>query len=801
MNRNLLLLFFSLCSFFTYAQLNMSFVGQIDYDQDLSDCWGYAAPDGTEYALVGLRNGVSIVSLADPANPVEVDFVPGANSGWRDIMTWGEHAYVTNETGNGVAVIDLSPLPDSVNAFDWQPNISGLGTINSCHNLWIDEGGFLYLCGCNVNNGGLLFVDVATNPGIPIYLGANAPVYSHDVFVRDSIAYSAEIEVGAFSIYDVKDKNNPMVLASQETPSLTTHNVWLSDDSNILFSTDETGNAPVTSFDVSDFTDIRELDQFVPLETLGTGVVPHNVHTWQDFLIISYYTDGCILVDGSRPENLIEVGNFDTFIPSGSGFIGAWGAYPYLPSGLVLVSDIGDGLFILEPNYVRACYLEGAVTDAVSGLGIFGASVDILTDNAISSSDLLGDYATGTAIPGSYSVEVKKPGYESKVVADVMLENGIVTDLDVELDPLPSFSYTGKVIDAVDGLPVENAKVLIANSDFEYELTTDAAGNFEIGTFYNGDYEIIAGKWGFKTTFMNATGIDENNNTVIVELEAGIEDVFSLDLGWEITGSAFQGQFELGDPIGLNPPEVGGIFIQPEDDVAEDQGNSCYYTGNVADLQGGIQIAGTTIATSPIFDMSTMNDPRVSFYTRLFTANISNNIPTVGNDPLVVKISNGIETKQVATIVHESLFEAPEWTYMEVIVGDTITPTANMQIIFEIGDLDPNFQDVAEAGFDYFQAYDADPINSTNEIIMEGLQLSVAPNPSSNQFYVDYQIDASLDNGTLEIYNLLGQSLEQIPLDQASGRKTVGADLRPGIYFIRMSGHDFSSKAIRLIKR
>ena len=41
---------------FSFAQpnLNMSLVGQLDYDATLNDIWGYTAPDSTEYALVGL---------------------------------------------------------------------------------------------------------------------------------------------------------------------------------------------------------------------------------------------------------------------------------------------------------------------------------------------------------------------------------------------------------------------------------------------------------------------------------------------------------------------------------------------------------------------------------------------------------------------------------------------------------------------------------------------------------------------------------------------------------------------------
>ncbi|NNE56236.1 MAG: choice-of-anchor B family protein, partial [Flavobacteriales bacterium] len=301
-----------------FSQLNVSYVGQITYDVNLSDIWAYEAPDGTEYGLVGLFNGVSIVSLEDPSNPVEVQYISGVGSTWRDIKVWEDHAYVTNESGDGIAVIDLSDLPNSAPSFNWTPDVMGMGELQTAHNIWIDEFGVAYLVGCNVNGGGMIYVDVTVG-GEPEIIDVGPSIYSHDVYVEDNMAYCSEIYAGSFAIYDVTDKTNTIFLGSQETEAQFTHNTWRSDDGTILYTTDEVGGAPVGSYDVSDPSDIIELDQFQPFATLGDGVIPHNVHVWGDWLIISYYTDGCIIVDGSNPTNLVEVGNFDTFIPQSTG--------------------------------------------------------------------------------------------------------------------------------------------------------------------------------------------------------------------------------------------------------------------------------------------------------------------------------------------------------------------------------------------------------------------------------------------------------------------------------------------------
>jgi len=99
-----------------------------------------------------------------------------------------------------------------------------------------------------------------------------------------------------FLFNDVTDKENYLTLGSQTTDFNFTHNAWLNDEGNVLFTTDEIANAPVGSYDVSDLNDIQILDLFKPYETLGDGVIPHNVHVWNDWIIISYYSMGVLLL-------------------------------------------------------------------------------------------------------------------------------------------------------------------------------------------------------------------------------------------------------------------------------------------------------------------------------------------------------------------------------------------------------------------------------------------------------------------------------------------------------------------------
>jgi len=689
-----------LCSLFAFAQLNMSLVSQVQYQQNLNDVWGWVDPDtGEEYAIVGTTTGTSIVSLADPANAVEVQFIPGPQSTWRDIKSWDHYVFVTNETDNGLLVIDMSGHPNNITWFDWEPMLTDVDgqtkQLDACHNLYIDEFGWCYLAGCNLNNGGMLFVDVFSTPGTPQFVGYGASVYAHDVYARDNRMYASEIYGGNLTIYDVTDKLNVQALASQQTPFAFTHNAWLNDAGDVVFTTDEQANAPVAAYDISDLSDIKELDQFVPIATLGTGVIPHNVHVWQDWLIISYYTDGGIIVDASKPDNLIEVGNFDTFF-GGSGFSGVWGAYPFLPSGLVLLTDIGNGLYVMEPNYVRACWLEGTVTSSQTGAPIANATIEINSAQPnLGTTDINGKYQTGQALPGTFDVLFQAPGFYPKTVS-AELENGVLTTLDVQLDPFPNVDISGKVVRASDGAPIPNARVFIHSLDNngDFASVTDANGDFSLSAVVIGNYEIKTGAWGYHSIILNDFPIDLTSSDLTIELEQGYRDEFLLDLGWETESTATTGDWELGEPVGTN---FQGGFFNPEFDVDDDLGDWCYVTGNGGGGAGNDDVDnGVVTLISPPMDLTGYNEPILNY--RAWFRN-GGGQGTPPNDALEVRISNGTDEVVVETIT-ESL---PVWRPSpEVVISDLLPITSNMRVIFETSDL-PGSGHLVEAAVDAFE--------------------------------------------------------------------------------------------------
>lgn len=518
------------------AQLNMTLKSNLKFDKNLSDIWGYVDETGKEYALVGLRDATAIVDISDPENPNLISEIPGPASVWRDIKTFGNHAYViTDRDGDGLHVLDLSNLPnplDSTDHYFWAPTFLQFDStqLSVCHNLYIEENtGVAYLAGCNINRGGVIAVDV-TNPDSLHTLGFMDARYSHDVFVRNDTVYSSDINAGFFSIMDATDKTNPSLLMTQQTPRNFTHNTWLSDDSKVLFTTDERGNAPVAAYDISDFSDIRLLDEFRPSASLGKGLIPHNVHVLNDFLITSFYKEGVIITDASKPDNLVEVGNYDTYPIAGdfSGFSGSWGAYPFLPSGLILASDIGNGLFVLEPTYKRAAYLEGMIVDAQSGIPIPNVSVEILSDVPnLDNSQASGSYKTGQVDAGTFTVDYSKPGYESKQV-EVQLVSGEVVIMDIALTK-KRLTINQETISCGDSIRIQFSPNIQDFPGYRWTFLDGVPFN-DIST----NPEVLYVSTGMYTVRLE--GLDENGNVVsTLEQEVQVKDVPSAD--FEITAN------------------------------------------------------------------------------------------------------------------------------------------------------------------------------------------------------------------------------------------------------------------------
>ncbi len=450
----LLIFFTTLCSFAQNTNIvqrsQVSFAGQT-----LGNICGYAA-NGREYALVGGQKAFIIMDVTNPDVPKQIIQIPGINNLWKEIKTYKNIAYVTTEGGGGLQIIDLSGLPDTnLTAYKVYSYVGDtarnkvdttiIGKMGAFHALHVDTTkGFVYLFGgsATVSNGAVI-LDLKPDPYRPKYAGKfnigpviNNSTYIHDGYVDNDTLFAGMIYNGNFTTVDCRNKLAPVVLASTTTPLAFTHNVWLTPDRKTILATDERTNSYLASYDISNLSNIKLLDK---VRNLSDSSIVHNTHILRNgnYAVSSWYKDGINITDITRPQNMVVVGTYDTYPQGkGDGFAGAWGVYPFLPSGNLVVSNYesSGGMFVLTPQYKRACYLEGIVRDSLTRALLSGVNIKInstdLDKKAVS--DIAGNYKTGQVTPGTVSVTFTKTGYRTKTV-NVALVSGEVSLRDVEL--------------------------------------------------------------------------------------------------------------------------------------------------------------------------------------------------------------------------------------------------------------------------------------------------------------------------------------------------------------------------------
>lgn len=762
---------------------HMTFPGQT-----LANICGYAA-DGHEYALLGGSQGMIVVDVTNPDNPVQIVQVPGVNNLWKEIKVYQHYAYVTTEgVGGALQIVDLSNLPNTNLAYHTYTGDGAIaGQLSKIHALHIDvTKGFVYLYGHNIGNKGALVLDLNQDPYNPHYVGQYNLQYIHDGYVDNDTLWACQIYQGNVTVINFADKANPVVLQTQQTPGNFTHNSWLTLDHKTLLTTDEVSNSFLTAYDVSDLNNIHELDRIQT--TPGSNSIVHNTHIRDDYAVTSWYRDGVAIVDAHRPQNLVMVGAYDTYDGSGSGFDGAWGVYPFLPSGTLVVSNIDEGLYVLTPTYVRACYLEGHVTNASTGADLNNVSVSIVGNSASNNAvtDISGQYKTGQPQSGNVMATFSKQGFYSQTLPAV-LNNGEVTILDVALEPkIPFSGYTIRTIDGI-GIP---AQVIFQNDSTTFEATANSTGQFTIDGIDPGNYTVYAGAWGYQTQTVENVTV-QAGSTITVTLDKGYEDDFFFDLGWSVNSTSSSGAWVRGEPIGT---DFGGNLCNPEVDVEGDLGDQCYITGNNGGSAGDDDVDnGYTTLTSPAMDLSDYEYPVIYYRTWFFNSGGTGN----PNDYLQVFLDNGTQQVQLENIVQNDLYLDIWRPESEIKVAEYLPVTNNMHLIFKTEDVTPGH--LVEAGVDAFRVEDSTaPVGTTD--VHTGLEISAYPNPFSGQLFVKYDLNEPAIQSRLEVCNLLGQIIESHSINTSKGMIQVGKDLGKGVYLVKLENNHQVSQILKVVK-
>ena len=335
----------------------------------ISDVWGWVDPETKkEYAVVGGGGGVRFFDVSKPTAPVAVGRLIGqAGLPWVEMEILNDHLYIVCDLQPcGLQIFDLNRLrgPEAA-APVWRPDV--VLPIGAFHSIASNpETNHIFLNGA-VPTVGTPFIFDVSQPLAPVPVGwMGDDGYTHDSlcptykgpdkrFKNHEICFNFNEDT--VTIYDVTA--NPVMpeqLARETYKNASyTHSGALTKDQAYLISTDEGDETDHAIPSTLYIWDVRKLTapKMIGTFTGNSMSIDHNIYSEQDALYHSNYVNGFRILDlkDASKAKLNEVAWFDT-VPTSDApeFSGAWAAYPYLPSGNVLVGDMGGAFFVLRPH-------------------------------------------------------------------------------------------------------------------------------------------------------------------------------------------------------------------------------------------------------------------------------------------------------------------------------------------------------------------------------------------------------------------------------------------------------------------
>ncbi|MBL3657775.1 TonB-dependent receptor [Fulvivirga sediminis] len=214
---------------------------------------------------------------------------------------------------------------------------------------------------------------------------------------------------------------------------------------------------------------------------------------------------------------------------------------------------------ILTAAFAQKGFLRGKVTDAETGEPLIGATISKQGSTTGSVADFEGNYSLSLE-PGNHTITVQFVSYQTKTIADVVIESGKVNKLDISLgsdvEELAEVVVTAQVIKdseaAVLTLQRKSANVLDGVSAQTFRKTGDTNLSSAIGrvtgvAVQGGKYVYVRGLGDrYTRTTLNGLsipGLDPERNDVQIDIfptnvleNVIVYKTFSPDLTGDFTG-------------------------------------------------------------------------------------------------------------------------------------------------------------------------------------------------------------------------------------------------------------------------
>ncbi len=628
-----------------------------------NSCFGYTAPSGREYALMGLSTGTAIVEVTQPGNATIIAQVAGPQSLWRDVRTYSHYAYAVSEGGSGIQVIDLANVDAGTASL---VNTVSDDAFGQTHTLEIDvANGYLYRCG---GAGlGLRIYDVHTNPAVPTRVGTWSDRYVHEMSVftytqgpaaGKRIAFccgglsSGFVQTGLY-VVDVTNPAAPALMTYVTYPNAAyAHQAWPSPDLHWLYLDDELDER---NFGISSVTRVLDISDpantaLVGTFTDGSSSIDHNQYTLNDKLFQANYRSGLHVFQTSgagTPTSPVEIASFDTWPEDDLPFFNSlWNVYPYFPSGTVIGSDLERGLFVWWVGAPQVSFtLPAGVPTALDPAGT-----------------VLRVQLTGAIQPGSATFHYDVgAGFVAAPLAQAPNGDWLATLPPVACGTSVSFFFSarspnGVIWSAPQGAPTSS-----------YCAVAALARN----TLASDDFEAANAGWS----------------------------------GGVAGDTATSGQWVRVDPLGTD--------LQPENDHSP-IGTRCWVTGqgtNSAMVQEADVDGGVTTLRSPAFALAGRTNARIGYW-RWYDNQVAGGSPPDDFFDIDVSNDDGSTWVRVEHLGPATADSRGGWIHHEFRVADFVAPTNTVRVRFQASDL--NLDTHVEAGIDDFEVVDLDCTGSSS---------------------------------------------------------------------------------------
>ena len=184
---------------------------------------------------------------------------------------------------------------------------------------------------------------------------------------HDPCEVLVDFNVDQVELWDVTNKLQPVLLGTATNPNNRyIHSGWPTADGTHLIFHDELEEIQLGLADADLHARPRELaraDGASQPHGPDDDDGPQRLHARHELLRLALPARRRRLRRREPRMQLVEVAHFDNYVtPSANiaGTDGAWGVYPFLPSGNLLVSDIENGLFVLR-DQTRNARLRASV--------------------------------------------------------------------------------------------------------------------------------------------------------------------------------------------------------------------------------------------------------------------------------------------------------------------------------------------------------------------------------------------------------------------------------------------------------